>query len=258
MKMSNPASKARSVLETHRVSDIPALTLKAIANAEKIKCILKSYPDDKLLAGMLIYKGEKRKIIVNTYIDNSGRKNFTFAHELGHYFLEHPQSFTKDDQSGFRCTSDDIEKEQKPREVEANRFAVELLMPEDDFQLNMAGAPIDFALIGSLANRYMVSKHACSNRIAALTQAPCSIIRTSGVNVISIATSRSARGFMRHLSAIPNDTAAYSAITENRWDEGFTQTKANKWLCRAIQSEDVLECTHIHKESNTAMTIIKW
>ena len=256
--MNNPASKAMSVLRKHGISDIPALSLESIAKAENIKCVFESFPDDKWLAGMLLYKGEKRKIIVNTYIDNPGRKNFTFAHELGHHFHEHPPSYFKDGQSGFRCTSDDIEKEQKPREIEANLFAVELLMPEDDFRLDMVGAPIDFALIGNLANRYMVSKHACSNRIVGLTQAPCAVIRTSGVNIISMAVSRSAKGFLRNLKTLPSETAACSAIIESRWDEGFTQVKANKWLCRSIQSQEVLECTHIHRESNTAMTIIKW
>jgi Zn-dependent peptidase ImmA (M78 family) len=256
--MSNPTSKAKWILETHGISGIPAMFLETIAKNENIKCVFMDFPDDEWLAGMLLYREEKRKIIVNTLIDNIGRTNFTLAHELGHYFLGHPPSYSQDGQFGFRCTSEDIENDLKPREVEANRFAVELLMPEDSFRLDMAGAPIDFELINSLSKNYMVSKHVCSNRIAFLTQAPCVIIRTSGINITSIAVSRSAKGFLRTMKTLPSDTIAYIAVTENLWRNDFAVIEAEKWLCRRIPSEYVYECTHMHRDSGTAMTIIKW
>ena len=53
----------------------------------------------------------------------------------------------------------------------------------------------------SLSKGYMVSKHACSNRIASLTQSPCVIIRTSGINITSIAASRSAKGLLRTMQS---------------------------------------------------------
>lgn len=67
-------------------------------------------------------------IIINKGIDNCGRKNFTIAHELGHYFLSH----NLHNNLGF-CTSQDILEEghqKNPIEREANYFASCLLMPE--------------------------------------------------------------------------------------------------------------------------------
>lgn len=68
-------------------------------------------------------------IMINENINNIGRKNFTIAHELGHYFLEHQLKENK-----IFCTNNDIIEEgllNDPIEKEANYFASCLLMPED-------------------------------------------------------------------------------------------------------------------------------
>lgn len=68
-------------------------------------------------------------IMINKTIDNLGRKNFTIAHELGHYFLQHQLH-----QNSVFCNTNDIIEEghqQNPIEREANYFASCLLMPED-------------------------------------------------------------------------------------------------------------------------------
>lgn len=68
-------------------------------------------------------------IMINKNIDNLGRKNFTIAHELGHYFLQHQLH-----RNSVFCNSSDIVEEghqQNPIEREANYFASCLLMPEE-------------------------------------------------------------------------------------------------------------------------------
>ncbi|MGX1753445.1 ImmA/IrrE family metallo-endopeptidase [Sphingobacterium sp. NPDC055346] len=68
-------------------------------------------------------------IMINKSIDNLGRKNFTLAHELGHYFLCHHLH----NNLGF-CTGSDINQDHHqndPIEREANYFASCLLMPEE-------------------------------------------------------------------------------------------------------------------------------
>ena len=66
-------------------------------------------------------------IMVNQGIDNIGRRNFTIAHELGHYFLNH-----KLHSSSFFCQDNQISEESEVTnkiEHEANYFASCFLMP---------------------------------------------------------------------------------------------------------------------------------
>lgn len=67
-------------------------------------------------------------IMTNDSITNEGRRNFTIAHELGHYALKHPMR-----EGGHFCQGDAIIEEGNAVlqiEREANYFATCLLMPE--------------------------------------------------------------------------------------------------------------------------------
>lgn len=70
----------------------------------------------------------QRYIMVNQTIENQGRKNFTLAHELGHYFLGHSLH-----SASFFCSDQSISEESQAAdwiEHEANHFASCFLMPE--------------------------------------------------------------------------------------------------------------------------------
>ncbi len=102
--MRNPVAKAKWVLQTKGITGVPAESLHQIASSEGIRYKYCCLPDDPGLSGELLYRGDKKGIIINTLIDNPGRHNFTFAHELGHYFLKHPPSSILDGQAGFWCS----------------------------------------------------------------------------------------------------------------------------------------------------------
>ncbi len=71
------------------------------------------------------YLNNQKYIIVNSKIDNEGRKNFTKAHELGHYFLGHQLKSHVDTNINEECLN------KEPVEYEADYFATCLLMPEE-------------------------------------------------------------------------------------------------------------------------------
>ena len=71
-------------------------------------------------------KNNQKYIMINSNIDNKGRKNFTLAHELGHYFLNHELKHTDFDKKvNEECSN------KEPMEYEADYFATCLLLPEE-------------------------------------------------------------------------------------------------------------------------------
>lgn len=247
--MPDPVQKAKWVLQNKNIGDIPALELKSIADSENIKYLLNPYRGK--WDGALAFDGDKRAILVNTSINNPARHNFTFAHELGHYFLSHRPNYKQDGQLSIRCTISETDTEQKGREREANRFAVELLMPQDRFGLLMAGAEIDFALISGLAIEFMVSKQACSYRIAELTSKPCVIIFSQNRFITSSTSSRAAKGFFGGHAILPNETRASECVEYKRQQNNFSECDSNMWLNRAVPNQTIYECTR-------AVTMTVW
>lgn len=254
--MPDPIAKAKQVLADKKVGDIPALSLGAIAESEGVKYRKRDYPDT--WDGMLVFNGTQRGILVNTRSDNPARHNFTFAHELGHYFMNHPPSFSKNGQMGIKCNVSETSMEQKGREAEANRFAVEILMPQDRFKLLMLGAEIDFALIAGLAIEFMVSKQACSYRLVELTQKPCIVIFSKHGKITSYKASRAAKGFWGGHASLPGETVAWEMITNKKQQSHFEECNARKWLLRTIPEQKIYECTRGSYADGIAMTILKW
>lgn len=75
----------------------------------------------------LLYEGLSGKIEGNVISINpresAKRQRFTIAHEIGHYALNHGEAF-RDPSANFSLHSYD------DKEIQANAFAAELLMPE--------------------------------------------------------------------------------------------------------------------------------
>jgi len=253
--MLDPIAKAKWVLANKNIGDIPAMSLETIADSEGIRFRHDTFTDK--WDGMLVFNCDRRFIIVNTRIDNKARHNFTFAHELGHYFLEHPPNYSKDGQGRIECEISETNTKQSDHESEANRFAVELLMPEERFSLLMLGAEIDFALVSGLSTEFMVSKQACSYRIMDFTQKSCVVIFSKHGMVTSDKVSKSARGLFSGLRSIPDDTAAHKAITQKVQQNKFEKCDAGKWLSSAVAGQKIYECTRGSYKNGVAMTILK-
>lgn len=95
-------------------------------------------------------------ILHNTGV-SAGRARFTLAHEFGHY-LVHRRLAGRD---GFACSADDVARGQAAvREIEreADEFAAALLMPLDDFRLQVAARDAaDLHVLSACADRYGTS-----------------------------------------------------------------------------------------------------
>jgi Zn-dependent peptidase ImmA (M78 family) len=112
-------------------------------------------------SGFFSYDGGKPVIEYNI-MDSNERTRFTVAHELGHFLLGH--------KNVPRDTSATMSRSRDPKEVAANRFAAELLMPAAAVRkLFFRG---DYADVDKLADAFKVSRAAMSYRLVNLGLIP--------------------------------------------------------------------------------------
>jgi hypothetical protein len=162
------ANRLTKILSVHQaVHGLPRFPIDVAALAQDFS--RQVFPDapitmvggldlSKGVEGMLMPRGDgsgEWGIIYNASIRSAGRRNFTLAHELGHYLLHrqlHP--------SGLKCTNRnmaDWDESVTKIEGEANTFASYLLMPLDDFRARIKGRAIDIDVMTELSDRYAVS-----------------------------------------------------------------------------------------------------
>ena len=113
-----------SPLEVHRLADILGI---------KLLCIPM---DDDISGSLRIAESGDHWIMKVNSLHHPNRQRFTIAHELGHYALHASNNSDFVDRNFFRNN------DSSPMEREANRFASELLMPEQEFResvKNLAG-----------------------------------------------------------------------------------------------------------------------
>lgn len=133
---------------------------------------------DQDVSGLLLISQGKRTIAVNeAHADN--RKRFTIAHELGHLML-HAVDQDEDnvfiDRKVFNRNSDASQGIYR-QEIEANRFAAELLMPKRLLlnAIDELGDEIDLSdddTLYELAKKFEVSTQAMAIRLTSLDIAP--------------------------------------------------------------------------------------
>jgi Zn-dependent peptidase ImmA (M78 family) len=125
------------------------------------------------LSGALIRQRDTVVIGVNSR-HSEARRRFTVAHELGHLVLRHQGASIHIDQVMMYVSMRDSisSKAIDPNEIEANRFAAELLMPEPFLREDIGRATrhgvvdmLDDDFIRKLATRYKVSIQAMAIRL---------------------------------------------------------------------------------------------
>lgn len=125
------------------------------------------------IEGTLLVIGDRQMISVNSATRETTRKAFTCAHELGHYTLD-----LDDGPTQFTCSSSDIlggreTPRADPKEIRANAFAAELLMPKALVLPIIRGQKPSWELIRALASTCGVSLQVAAQRLIKLTDEPC-------------------------------------------------------------------------------------
>jgi hypothetical protein len=116
-------------------------------------------------------------IAVRSSIREAGRKNFTIAHEIGHFVLPGHE------QASVACTASDISDRaetstEREFEREANEFAAELLMPADLVEVIAASAAPSLDVIEKIAREFGASLSAAASRYCDVVER-CAVVWSS-------------------------------------------------------------------------------
>ncbi|MEW5701574.1 MAG: ImmA/IrrE family metallo-endopeptidase [Candidatus Zixiibacteriota bacterium] len=159
--------------------DSPPIPVERIAR--KLGAAVRKEPYEGDLSGVLYRRAGECVIGVNNN-DNGLRQRFTVAHEIGHLVLHDGSIYIDrkyagelakpaETESGKRFFRDKVSSmATDPHEIEANRFAAALLMPQDllfaDIEKRSISVPIrSLTDIKPLASRYRVSLEAMVFRL---------------------------------------------------------------------------------------------
>ena len=119
----------------------------------------------------LVRKGNKAIITVNGRLQEQGRKRFAIAHELGHFELH-------SDSQLVICSNEDmyIWNRSKAQEIEANEFALCILMPEVIFSRYIKNEAPNMAMVSELSSEFGTTLTATALRYAQLSPEPCAVV----------------------------------------------------------------------------------
>ena len=186
----------------------------------------------------------KWKIGYNRSIQSAGRIRFTLAHELGHYLLH------RELRSRFECTQQDMHEwdgAEKDIEAAADVFASYLLMPLDDFRLQLAGHPISIDLLRHLSDRYGVSPMAAALKWSEIEPKRMVVVAVRDGHVLWARSSPSAfrsgvyLASRKQLIEVPSGSLLNGPPSDSSESGAHP---ARNWFNR--EGEDVLLMEHIH------------
>jgi Zn-dependent peptidase ImmA (M78 family) len=159
-------SQAQQILVVHKVNE-PPVPIEQIAKELGATINYLPFDGDGDLAGMLVRTEGKTIIGVNA-LHHMNRQRFTIAHECGHLVL-HKDEVHIDRKFSVKRRDQISSLAIDPQEIEANRFAAELLMPFDMIVNELIETDLDYedaVDLKRLCSKYKVSAQAMSNRLS--------------------------------------------------------------------------------------------
>lgn len=157
-------AEARKLLKKARVFAGPVPVVAIARNVLGAIVRMEPFPGD--VSGMLYCPAGAPPVIGVNSLERPVRQRFTIAHEIGHLILHAFEGIHVDKQyrrDGKSKTAEDA------REIEANGFAAELLVPLDLLRSDIEAIGIDIESdeeVTTLAKRYEVSAQMMAIRLS--------------------------------------------------------------------------------------------
>lgn len=250
----SPEWYAKSLLNKLNIK-APPIIAKDIAKQLGIK-----YREDDLenekVDGALYREGDRAMIAINSQIKYEERKNFSGAHEIGHFVIEHHNG------ESYRCTKSDMEiygSTKKVVEAEANRFAAALLMPDIFILRAIKGKALSFNTIQNITETFKVSLSAAALRFVEFTDERCAVFFSQNGEIAWSKSSRSFR-YLPRRGKLLDMTYAYDAFHgSDPLPEKFEQLYPQAWIADADVPDDlnVQEFSYYFKNINAVLSLVK-
>jgi Zn-dependent peptidase ImmA (M78 family) len=231
-------SEAIRLLEELGITTLPIIPQDICVKLD----ILYLEEEFKTIDGVLIINPSGKALIgVNSAIKEPGRKNFTCAHEIGHLCMD------SQDQREFYCSRDLIESFKSkihPSELEANRFAAELLMPRLILQQLVHIREPGWDTIKELASMSQTTLTATAKRFVDLTDYACALIVSEKRIISWFQPSKEFRAYI-YPGIVSKETVAHSVFRGSTPPDSFEVVKAINWLSgRGVRPHtEILEWT---------------
>jgi hypothetical protein len=192
-------------------------------------------------------------IRVNASIPHLGRRRFAIAHELGHMELKHnPGAPTECGEKQFVMWY----KSQNDKEVEANLFAAELLMPETMFRGKLERTTPSFELIEKLADEFQTTLTATAIRYIDFCEEQCAIVFSTNGRVV---WSRRSPDF--HLWITPGrNVSSYSLaadfFAQGNLSQNMDVVRRDAWIENASERENIKEQSRGMPSYNSVLSLL--
>lgn len=234
---------------------------KVIAKNNGITCVKSDYAT--YFDGMLEHDSGNFCIYINDHSEydlTTPRLRFSFAHELGHYFIdEHRNALMKGvslhHQSFYKLSQKNL------IELEADYFAANLLMPTNSFLSCIDRKPFSYNLINDLTRNFGTSLSATLLRFVEIGNHPIMVVYAKN-NIIQYhwASVDFPYKFLNTDSGkrLPPYTVAGDFFNANEMSNDVEIIDANEWFrsYQDIRSVKLFEkCIYMSK-SNTTVSII--
>jgi Zn-dependent peptidase ImmA (M78 family) len=162
--------KAQQLLEKAGITKPP---VRVESLAKRVGARIRHEPfSGEGLSGMAYRQPDGKLFIGVNALHPRNRRRFTIAHEIAHLVLHQQEDLHIDEAFTIQLRSDRSSLAVDEKEIEANQFAAELLMPAawllEDLQDRQIDLESDDQAIAELATRYQVSVQAMTIRLSAL------------------------------------------------------------------------------------------
>lgn len=218
------AELAEAVADTHFPKGL--VIPETIAKKKRISISINDY--GACFDGLLEHRSGRFHIYCNTARSQTdGRRRFTLAHELGHFFIDEHRLALLSGRTPAHCSVHGGAPSINPVEREANHFASNLLVPPKRFSAYVGNSTPGLALALRVKAHFDVSITSAAVRVVASNRCPCLAIKWDSSGACWKRPNELARqhglagSTIQKLAAIPAGSATARVISGETADQGF-------------------------------------